>query len=272
MTDEKNDLQISIIIPVYNRPDEVRELLESIRVQSVPVYEVIIVEDGSTISCKSIACTYKKELNLHYFYKENSGPGQSRNYGVEHARGNYFIFLDSDCILPADYMRIVNKYLEHNYSDAFGGPDAAHPNFTRLQKAINFSMTSFLTTGGLRGGNENFHTFEPRSFNMGMSSGVYDATRGFSDMRFGEDIDLSRRIVQHGFKSVLIKEAFVYHKRRSTLRQFFKQIFNSGIARIALYKKYPDSLRFFHFSPAIFTMYTLCTPLLCVCLSSSISQ
>jgi glycosyltransferase involved in cell wall biosynthesis len=256
MSNQK-ELKISIIIPVYNRPKEVEELLESLHRQDNKSFEVIVVEDGSTLSSESVIEAYKEELDIKYFFKQNSGPGLSRNYGCEQATGDYCIFLDSDCVLPPNYVGTVQTVLAESYSDAYGGPDKAHKGFTKFQKAINYSMTSFLTTGGIRGGSENLEKFHPRSFNMGFSIEVFKTTRGFSSIRFGEDIDLSIRIIKHGFKSKLIKEAFVYHKRRTNLRQFFKQVYNSGIARINLYKRHPDSLKMVHFAPALFSMGTL---------------
>ncbi len=251
---QTNDLKFSFIIPVYNRPDEVNELLESMKNQSKQGFEVVIVEDGSQIKCDQIIEKYNRVLEISYFFKPNSGPGQSRNYGYERAQGNYCIFLDSDVILPSDYFKIVTEHLEKEFIDAFGGPDEAHEDFTPIQKAINYSMTSFLTTGGIRGGNEKVDKFYPRSFNMGYTREVFEKTGGFAKMRFGEDIDMSIRILGNGFKTKLIKEAFVYHKRRTNLRQFFKQVSNSGIARINLYKRHPQSLKLVHLAPAVFTI------------------
>lgn len=248
------DIEISFIIPVYNRPKEILELLESMVQQKENEFEVVIVEDGSDLKCDTICEKFKNKLDLKYFYKENSGPGQSRNYGYEKAKGNYCIFLDSDCVLPPNYFKTVHNELKENYVDAFGGPDRAHIDFSILQKAINYSMTSFFTTGGIRGNSEKLDKFYPRSFNMGYSRDVFNKTKGFSKMRFGEDIDMSIRILQSGFKTRLIKNAFVYHKRRTSFKQFFKQVFNSGIARINLYKRHPKSLKIIHFAPAIFTV------------------
>jgi glycosyltransferase involved in cell wall biosynthesis len=248
------DIKISFIIPVFNRPREIEELLESMKQQSRKDFEIIIVEDGSTEKCEAIIQSYKKDLDIKYFFKENTGPGQSRNYGFERASGNYCIFLDSDCVLPPSYLEIVDNELQTNFVDAFGGPDKAHDDFSDLQKAINYSMTSFLTTGGIRGGSEKMDKFYPRSFNMGYSKEVFEITGGFSKMRFGEDIDMSIRILKNGFRTKLIKDAFVYHKRRTNIRQFYKQVINSGIARISLYKKHPESLKLVHFAPALFTV------------------
>ncbi len=250
-------LKISLIIPVFNRPGEVEELLQSLSLQSDKDFEVVIVEDGSTQSSMKVVEFYSHRLDIKYFFKANSGPGPSRNFGCQEASGDYLIFLDSDCVIPPEYCRTIKERLGSDYADAFGGPDRAHPGFTKFQKAINFSMTSFLTTGGIRGGSEKMGKFHPRSFNMGFSREVYKVTGGFSQMRFGEDLDLSLRILENGFSTALIKDAFVYHKRRSNLRQFFKQVYNSGIARINLHKKHPGSMKLVHFAPALFTLGTV---------------
>jgi len=260
-------LKISLIIPVFNRPGEVEELLQSLSIQSDKDFEIVIVEDGSTMSSLQVVESYTDRLDIKYFFKANSGPGPSRNFGSEEASGDYLIFLDSDCVIPPDYCKIVRERLSSSYADAFGGPDRAHPDFTKFQKAINFSMTSFLTTGGIRGGNEKMGKFHPRSFNMGYSREVYKATGGFSRMRFGEDVDLSLRILENGFSTTLIKDAFVYHKRRSNLRQFFKQVYNSGIARINLHKRHPGSMKLVHFAPALFTLGSMALILLGVLIS-----
>ena len=251
---ENKNIHLSIVIPVYNRPAEVDELLHSLTEQVQKDFEVIIVEDGSSTTCEDIVNTYRSSLTIHYFYKPNSGPGQSRNYGCEKATGNYFIFLDSDCVIPSHYTEIVYNTLSKDSIDAFGGPDKAHDQFTTFQKAINYAMTSFLTTGGIRGGSEKLDKFYPRSFNMGYSQKVLEETKGFSNMRFGEDIDMSIRIFKKGFQTTLIKDAAVYHKRRTSTKQFFKQVYNSGIARINLYKKYPESLKLVHALPSVFTL------------------
>ncbi len=247
-------MKYSFIIPVYNRPDEVDELLDSLTRQTLQDFEVIIVEDGSSVPCKDITDKYTSLLNIHYFNKPNSGPGQTRNYGVDRANGEYMLILDSDCILPETYLEEVEKELEHQEADAFGGPDRAHESFTDVQKAINYAMTSFFTTGGIRGGKKKMDKFYPRSFNMGVRKDVYQALGGFSKMRFGEDIDFSIRIFKGGYRCRLFPEAWVWHKRRTDLKKFFKQVHNSGIARINLYKKYPESLKLVHMLPAIFTM------------------
>ena len=243
----------SLIVPVFNRPDEVHELLESLTKQHCKDFEVIIVEDGSQVPCQEIVQTYQNRLDIHYYNKPNSGPGQSRNYGAERATGEYLIVLDSDCIIPEGYLNAVKAELDAAPADAFGGPDRAHDSFTDIQKAINYAMTSFFTTGGIRGGKKKLDKFYPRSFNMGIRADVYRALGGFSKMRFGEDIDFSIRIFKGGYKCRLFPEAWVWHKRRTDLRKFFKQVHNSGIARINLYKKYPESLKLVHLLPAVFT-------------------
>lgn len=248
-------LRFSLIIPVFNRHEEVLELLESLTVQSDQDFEVVIVEDGSTVSCEQVVKKYISVLRIAYYYKSNSGPGLSRNYGATKASGNYFIFLDSDCVIPRDYIRNLRNYLVNiAYKDAFGGPDMADTGFTTLQKAINYSMTSFITTGGIRGGGEKLDKFHPRSFNMGYSQEVFETTNGFSNLRFGEDIDMSIRIIESGFSTVLIKDAAVYHKRRTSFKQFYKQVYNSGIARINLYLRYPFSLKLVHALPSLFVI------------------
>ena len=245
-------IQFSIIVPVYNRPDEIRELLVSLYRQTYKDFEVIVVDDGSAVLAEKATRDFMDKLKLRYFYKENTGPGLSRNYGMERATGNYFIILDSDVLIPSEYMQIVADNLHHHFVDAYGGPDAAAENFTSFQKAVNFAMTSFLTTGGIRGKGKSLEKFNPRSFNMGISKEVFKKTGGFSDMRYGEDIDLSIRIRKSGFKTALFKNAFVYHKRRTNIRSFFNQIKHSGTARVALWKKYPDSLKWVHLFPVLF--------------------
>lgn len=247
-------MRYSVIIPVYNRPDEVDELLQSLAGQSFKDFEVIVVEDGSSIPCKEVTEAYREKLDIHYYNKPNSGPGQSRNYGAERSKGEYLIILDSDCILPEGYFEAVEQELQTTPADAFGGPDRAHESFTDIQKAINYSMTSFFTTGGIRGGKKKMDKFYPRSFNMGVRCDVYQDLGGFSKMRFGEDIDFSIRIFKGGHRCRLFPGAWVYHKRRTDLKKFFKQVHNSGIARINLYKKYPESLKLVHLLPAAFTL------------------
>lgn len=244
----------SVIIPVYNRPDEVDELLESLSHQTLKDFEVLVVEDGSSVPCKEVTDKYRLSMEVRYYAKPNSGPGQTRNYGAERSRGEYLLILDSDCILPEGYLQAVEAELEREPADAFGGPDRAHASFTPVQKAINYAMTSFFTTGGIRGGKKKMDKFYPRSFNMGVRADVYKALGGFSNMRFGEDIDFSIRIFKNGYRCRLFPGAWVWHKRRTDFRKFFKQVHNSGIARINLYKKYPESLKLVHLLPAVFTV------------------
>ena len=276
-------MKYSIIVPVFNRPDEVDELLESLCSQTFKDFEVVIVEDGSQKPCKDVCDKYADILDLHYYLKENSGPGQSRNYGVERTQGDYVLILDSDVVLPEGYLENVNSsvecrtksvefatavdsaldgcavanstlYTQHSKVVAFGGPDAAHPSFTPVQKAISYSMTSFFTTGGIRGGKAKLDKFYPRSFNMGIRRDVYLELGGFSKMRFGEDIDFSYRIVEAGYRPQLFPDAWVWHKRRTDFRKFFRQVYNSGIARINLEKRHPGTMKLVHLLPMVFTL------------------
>lgn len=247
-------MKYSLIIPVYNRPDEVDELLESLTIQTFTDFEVIVVEDGSARPCRDVVEKYTGRMAVRYFMKPNSGPGQTRNYGAERAEGEFLIVLDSDCILPPGYLQAVEDELRREPADAFGGPDHAHESFTNVQKAINYAMTSFFTTGGIRGGKKKMDKFYPRSFNMGIRRDVYNALGGFSKMRFGEDIDFSIRIFKNGYRCRLFPGAWVWHKRRTDMKKFFKQVHNFGIARINLYKKYPESLKLVHLLPAVFTL------------------
>ena len=247
-------MKYSLIIPVYNRPDEVDELLESLTTQTFTDFEVIVVEDGSARPCRDVVEKYTGRMAVRYFMKPNSGPGQTRNYGAERAEGEFLIVLDSDCILPPGYLQAVEDELQREPADAFGGPDHAHESFSNVQKAINYAMTSFFTTGGIRGGKKKMDKFYPRSFNMGIRRDVYNALGGFSKMRFGEDIDFSIRIFKNGYRCRLFPGAWVWHKRRTDMKKFFKQVHNFGIARINLYKKYPESLKLVHLLPAVFTL------------------
>lgn len=247
-------MKYSIIVPVYNRPDEVDELLESLCKQSFKDFEVIIVEDGSSVNCKDVCSKYMERLNIKYFMKQNSGPGLSRNYGAERSSSEYLIVLDSDVVLPEGYLQAVEDELQRQPADAFGGPDRAHDSFTDTQKAISYSMTSFFTTGGIRGGKKKLDKFYPRSFNMGIRRESYMKLGGFSKMRFGEDIDFSIRIFKSGYKCRLFPEAWVWHKRRTDMRKFFRQVYNSGIARINLHKRHPGSMKLVHLLPMVFTV------------------
>jgi glycosyltransferase involved in cell wall biosynthesis len=246
-------MYFSIVIPVYNRPAEIDEFLDSIVQQDYSGdYEVILIEDGSTVKSEEVALRYKDRLAIYYFYKENTGPGDSRNYGMQKAKGDYFIIFDSDCIVPSHYLSIVEQSLSANYVDFFGGPDKALKSFSDIQKAINFSMTSFLTTGGIRGGSEKLNKFQPRSFNMGLSKKAFLAFGGFSNIHPGEDPDLSIRLWELGFKSRLIPDAYVYHKRRIDWDKFAIQTTKFGKARPILDSWHPNYQRITFFLPSIF--------------------
>lgn len=247
-------ITFSIIIPVYNRPDELGEILHSLSIQSDMNFEVIIVEDGSTNTAKEISSAYKKKLDIKYFFKDNEGPAIARNFGVKKASGNYYIFFDSDCIIPPDWFKIVRKSLEEKYVDAFGGPDSAAPEFNSTQKAINYTMTSFITTGGTRGSKKHISRYYPRSFNMGISDKVFRQTGGFPVTRMhpGEDMIFSIEIVKNGFKTKLISEAFVYHKRRTNFQGFYKQVHGFGKTRFLISLLYPETFIIFYIIPALF--------------------
>ena len=250
-------MNYSIIVPVYNRPDEVDELLESLTHQVFRNFEVVIVEDGSDKRCDEVCNRYKDLLPLRYYSKKNSGPGNSRNFGVDYANGDYVIILDSDVVVPPHYLSAIDEELSREQCDFFGGADAAHASFTPVQKAISYSMTSFFTTGGIRGGKKKLDKFYPRSYNMGVRRTAYQALGGFSRMRFGEDIDFSYRLIENGYKSRLFPEAWVWHKRRTDLRKFFRQVYNSGIARINLEKRHPGTMKPVHLLPMLFTLGVL---------------
>jgi len=243
----------SVIIPVYNRPDEINDLLQSLAEQTDKGFEVVIVEDGSTIDCRKQCEAFSGEISLRYYYKENEGRSIARNHGMDRADGDFFIFVDSDCILPASYIAGLRKALEDNPADCFGGPDAAHESFTDTQKAINYSMTSFLTTGGIRGGKVHMEKFTPRTFNMGFSRDVYRQVGGFREM-FSEDIDMSTRIRMSGFVIKLYPDVAVYHKRRVDFKKFWKQVHVFGMSRITLQLLYPGSMKAVHWLPALFVI------------------
>jgi len=248
-------MYFSFIIPVYNRPDEIEELLKSLTEQNYREdFEVVVVEDGSTIPCEHIVNAYKGKLFLSYYNKPNSGPGDSRNYGMRKAIGQYFIILDSDCILPENYVTSVAENLERNYVDCFGGPDNALDSFSDIQKAINFTMTSFLTTGGVRGGSEKIGKFQPRSFNMGLSKKAFEASGGFGNIHPGEDPDLSIRLWEMGFETRLYKDSYVYHKRRIDWSKFYKQVNKFGKARPILDSWYPKYRKITFWFPSLFCL------------------
>lgn len=256
----------SIIVPVYNRLDEVRDLLESLSKQSDKDFEVVLVEDGSSLPCVGAVKEFEHLVDVKYFFKENEGRSIARNYGLERAKGSYFLFFDSDCVIPEQYISTLKTALEKNFTDCFGGPDAAHSSFSDTQKAINYSMTSFLTTGGIRGGKVQLEKFVPRTFNMGFSRRVWEKVGGFREM-FSEDIDMSTRIRQAGFSISLIRDAFVYHKRRVNMQLFCRQVYVFGMSRITLYLLYPDSLKAVHWLPAVFVMGVVAMGVLALTLS-----
>ncbi len=246
-------IKFSIIVPVFNRPDEVEELLESISKQTFQEdFEVVIVEDGSTIPAEHIIEKYQEKLNISYFFKPNSGPGDSRNYGMQRAKGNYFLIFDSDCILPPQYLSEVDKALKETYYDCFGGPDAAHDSFTTIQKAISYAMTAFLTTGGIRGGKKAVNKFQPRSFNMGISKEVFEKTQGFGQIHPGEDPDLTIRIWKAGYETTLLPEAYVYHKRRISWEKFHIQVRKFGMVRPILNLWHPETAKLTYWFPSLF--------------------
>ena len=245
----------SLIIPVFNRPDEVDELLESLsQLDYKDNFEIVIVEDGSSLKCDDVVRTYEGKLHMSYYFKQNSGPGDSRNYGMEKAKGDYFIIFDSDCIIPKNYLTEVAKALNENYVDCFGGPDKALDSFSDIQKAINFAMTSFLTTGGIRGGSEKIDKFQPRSFNMGLSRKAFEASHGFGNIHPGEDPDLSIRLWELGFDTKLFLNAFVYHKRRIDWDKFSVQVNKFGKARPILNSWYPKYNKLTFFFPTFFIL------------------
>lgn len=242
--------RFSVIIPVYNRVDEIRDLLQSLSEQTKRNFEAIIVEDGSTVCCREVVAEYSGRVPVRYFYKENEGRSIARNYGMKLAEGDYFIFFDSDCVIPERYFEDLETALTNNPLDCFGGPDAAHSSFTDTQKAISYAMTSFLTTGGIRGGKVSLEKFTPRTFNMGFSREVYERVGGFREM-FSEDIDMSTRIRQAGFNIGLIRDVPVYHKRRVDFVKFFRQVHVFGMSRITLQLLYPGSMKIVHTLPAL---------------------
>jgi glycosyltransferase involved in cell wall biosynthesis len=251
----------SIIIPVYNRPDELRELLQCLALQTMRSFEVVIVDDGSLDKCDLVVESFRDSLEISYHYKPNGGQGFARNYGFERASGDYFILLDSDALIEPGYLAIVHALLDARYADLYGGPDTDHPSFTPIQKAISYAMTSFFTTGGIRGQKNNLGgTFHPRSFNMGLSREVWERTGGFRTTRMGEDILFSIGAIRMGFKSVLIPEAFIYHKRRTKFSQFFRQLKFFGRARINIGRFYPEELKLVHTFPFLFTLAVCSIP------------
>lgn len=251
-------IHFSFVIPVFNRPQEVKELLESmLSMEFSGTFEVVIVEDGSTETSEEVMRDFQDKLNISYYFKLNSGPGDSRNYGMKRAKGNYFIILDSDCLMPPHYLKTVQEFLSKNFYHCFGGADAAHDSFTPLQKAINYVMTSFLTTGGIRGSKKSVQRFEPRSFNMGISKEAFEKTGGFGKIHPGEDPDLSQRILKAGFETAFIPNAYVYHKRRISWQKFYTQVRKFGTARPILNRWHPSSAKLTFWLPSLFVLFVL---------------
>ena len=256
---------ISFIIPVFNRPDEIKELLESfLLLEGDHKFEIVIIEDGSTITSHSIILQYSQHLDISYHTKVNSGPGDSRNVGMRMAKGSFFIILDSDCLLPTHYLNTVLQHLTVSQIDCFGGPDAAHSSFSPIQKAINFSLTSFISTGGIRGKHRSVNTFQPRSFNMGLSKKAFEATSGFGNIHPGEDPDLSIRLNKLGFKTVLISKAYVYHKRRISLTKFYHQVYKFGLVRPILNTWHPHTRSITYWFPTLFSLGSVLAIILAV--------
>ncbi|NRD23415.1 glycosyltransferase [Winogradskyella litoriviva] len=258
-------LDFSFIIPVYNRPEEIEELLSSfLNFDGDNNFEIVIVEDGSSDTSEHVVEKFQSKLDISYYYKPNSGPGDSRNYGMQKAKGNYYIILDSDVLMPSNYLAEVKAFLEKKYFDCFGGPDAAHSSFTNLQKAINFAMTSFITTGGIRGGKQQVEDFQPRSFNMGLSKKAFIASGGFGRIHPGEDPDLSLRLHKLGFKTALIEKAYVYHKRRISWTKFYKQVNKFGMVRPILNQWHPKSKSLVYWFPTLFSLGLIVSLLLMI--------
>jgi glycosyltransferase involved in cell wall biosynthesis len=260
-------MRYSIIVPVYNRPEEAAELLESLAAQTFKNFEVIIVEDGSTLPCNDVVERYRNALSIVYYAKSNTGRSDTRNVGMKLAMGDYLLFFDSDCILPPNYLTILNKELLNNYADCYGGPDKAQDSFTPTQKAINYAMTSLLTTGGIRGGKRHLKKFQPRTFNMGFSREVYERVGGFRvELTYSEDIDMSIRIAGAGFSIALFARAWVYHKRRVSFKKFYRQVRNFGSGRISLALLHKGSVKLVHAMPAILVLSGICViPLSILC-------
>jgi glycosyltransferase involved in cell wall biosynthesis len=249
----------SVIIPVYNRLEELRELLDSLSAQSFQDFEVIVIEDGSSLTSESVCDSFKEKLTIHYLYQENQGQGFARNHGMQEAKGSFYVIFDSDVIVPKDYLEKLKMAIESRNLDAFGGPDAAESSFSTLQKAMDFAMTSFLTTGGIRGKMKNPASYQARGFNMGVSRQVFEETKGFVDPNRGEDIEWSSRIKKCGFKLELVKEAFVFHKRKNTLKSFFNQAYSFGQNRINVSRYHPDAVKLVHLLPSAFLVFLALT-------------
>ncbi len=245
---------ISIVVAIFNRKDELFELLNSLIAQTDKDFEVIIVDDGSFVDLLPTVETFKEMLNIQYFKKANSGPGLSRNYGANRAKNDWLVFVDSDVIVEKDYIENIKKNLEKTDCAAFGGADKAHKGFNLLQKAISYSMTSVFTTGGIRGSKKAVTRFQPRSFNMGVNKEIFLKIGGFSEMRIGEDPDLSMTIWEKGYKTAFFDDIGVYHKRRTDLGKFSKQVYQFGCARPILNQRHPDYVKPTFWFPTLFLL------------------
>lgn len=249
----------SVIIPVYNRPEELAELLTSLVDQTVTNFEVVVIEDGSSNPSDTIIGSFQRDLDIRYIFQENTGQGFARNHGMKMAQGDFFVILDSDVILPSDYLEKLENAIQTRELDAFGGPDAAKEDFSSLQKAMDFAMTSFWTTGGIRGKMKDSSKYQARGFNMGVSRAVFEDLGGFVDPNRGEDIEWSLRIKNAGFKLELVEEAFVYHKRKNTLRSFSKQAFSFGQNRVNVSRFHPGAIKLVHLFPSLFLLFLILT-------------
>jgi|WetSurSiteA1Bulk_404760.scaffolds.fasta_scaffold00516_11 glycosyltransferase involved in cell wall biosynthesis len=247
----------SIIVPTFSRPDEVTELLGSLADQEYKNFEVILADGSPDYSVRHVVESTGHKLNLKYLYRKGLGISESRNWGVENAKGDYLVFFDSDCVIPPHYFKTVNEYLLSDPLDAFGGPDKAGEDFNTMQKAISYAMTSFYTTGGIRGKKRHLGQYQPRSFNMGIRKEVFNLLDGFSGLQVSEDIDLSLRLKRAGYRVGLIEPAYVYHKRRSTFYKFFRQVFSFGGGRIDLQLRQRNALKPVHMLPSLFVFYLL---------------
>lgn len=255
----KEEIKLSVIVPVYNRPDEMKELLDSLSEQTNKDFELVVVEDGSSVKSEDVCNSYRDKISISYYYKENQGPSIGRNFGLARAKGNYYLFFDSDCILPPHYMETIYQELSNNFVDCYGGPDGAMDDFSDFQKAVSYAMTSFFTTGGIRGGKKQVHKFHPRSFNLGFSKAVYENTGGFpvTTMHPGEDMVFAIEVIKRGFETRLISEAYVFHKRRVSFKKFYKQVFGFGKTRYIISKHYPETFKIFFLFPSLFVLGTI---------------
>jgi|WetSurMetagenome_2_1015567.scaffolds.fasta_scaffold75701_2 glycosyltransferase involved in cell wall biosynthesis len=250
-------MYFSIVVPTFSRPDEVSELLASLVFQKNKNFEVIIADGSPDDSVRQVIESYNERLDLKYLYHKGLGISESRNWGVENARGDYIVFFDSDCVIPPHYFKVAGEFLKIDPLDSYGGPDRASENFNKQQRAISYAMTSFFTTGGIRGRKKHVGQYQPRSFNMGIRRNVFNALHGFSGLKVSEDIDLSIRLNKNGYRSGFIEDAYVFHKRRSTFYKFFRQVLSFGSGRIDLQMRHGDALKPVHMLPSLFVLYLI---------------